>query len=419
MRRSSVVAASLLALSFFAALQSCSAGGSSSNTAGVTQDRSGQAPVLSDSPGKGGSVAPGDTPFMIDDQSLVDANGKPRNVGTESACDGVDENMNGIVDDVDKGKDGLCDCLHIGFLGELASDAGNKTGAFESWLNARSDIPVKHVGALDTITPEVLADLQVIVIGNLRQRGSSGFSAAETEAFSQWIQNGGGVISLAGYTANANDMIPTVALLQPTGLSYDYQGRGAGVLGVVTNGPPPVITHGIVAPDHPTVQGIKALGVFNAYPVTGDGEVIVREGTFVLAMAKEMGKGHVFAFADEWITQDTLWSPLARPQTPCQQGCTQCKSQCSNCDIQCSNCQLQPCEGGQQAAGAGGTCRRGCDQACTQCQTSCQTCEQTCTSCSALEQDDTLDIPRFWLNVIRWLTPANECQVPVPDVIVY
>jgi len=26
---------------------------------------------------------------------------------------------------------------------------------------------------------------------------------------------------------------------------------------------------------------------------------------------------------------------------------------------------------------------------------------------------------RFWLNLIRWLTPANECQVPIPDVIVY
>jgi len=415
MRRSSVVAASLLALSFFAALQSCSAGGGSSNAAGVTQGGPGQAPVLP-SPGKGGSVSPGDAPFMIDDQSLVDVNGKPRNVGSESACDGVDENMNGIVDDVDKGHDGLCDCLHIGFLGELASDAGNATGAFESWLNARSDIPVRHVGANDKITPEVLADLQVIVIGNLRQRGSSGFSTAEIDAFRQWLENGGGVISLAGYTANANDMIPTVALMQPTGLSYDYQGRGPGVLGT---GAPPVITHGIVAPDHPTVAGIHALGVYNAYPVTGDGQVIVREGTFNLAMAKELSAGHAYAFSDEWITQDLLWSPLTRPQTPCQQGCTQCKSQCGNCQIQCDNCQLQPCEGGQQAAGAGATCRRGCDQACTQCQTSCQTCEQTCTSCSALEQDDTLDIPRFWLNVIRWLTPANECQVPVPDVIVY
>jgi len=418
MRRSSVVAASLLALSFLAALQSCSAGGSPSDGTGVTQDPSGKGPVLpGNSPGKGGDALPADNPFLIDDRSLVDENGKPRNVGTESACDGIDENGNGITDDVDKGKDGLCDCLHIGFLGALASDAGNNTGAFESWLNARSDIPVAHIGARDAITADVLKDLQVIVIGNLAERkNAGGYSAAEIAAFRQWIENGGGAISLAGYSANETDITPTVALLQPTGLGYDYQGRGPGVLGT---GAPPVIVHGIVAPDHPTVAGIHALGVYNAYPVTGDGQVIVREGNFNLAMAKEVNAGHVYAFSDEWITQDLLWSPLTRPQTPCQQSCTQCKNQCGNCEIQCSNCQLQPCEGGQQAAGAGGTCRRGCDQACTQCQTNCQTCDQACTACSALEQDDTLDIPRFWLNVIRWLTPANECQVPVPAVIVY
>jgi hypothetical protein len=419
MRRSSVVAASLLALSFLAALQSCSAGGSATDGAGVTKDLPGQGPKLPSTPGTGAGTPSADNPFMIDDQSLVDENGKPRNVGTEAACDGIDENMNGIIDDVDKGKDGLCDCLHIGFLGELASDAGDKTGAFESWLIARSDVPFKHVGARDTLTPEVLADLQVLVIGNLRQRGSAGYSAAELEAFRQWIETGGGVISLAGYTANANDMLPTVQLLAPTGLSYQYQGLGAGVLGVVTNGPPPVIVHGILVPDHPTMTGIKALGVFNAYPVTGDGTVIVREGMYNLAMAKDLGGGHVYAFADEWITQDALWMPQTRPQTPCQQSCTQCTSTCNNCDTQCANCQLQPCEGGQQAATDGGVCRRGCDQSCTQCQSSCQTCQQACTACSALEQDDTLDIPRFWLNVLRWLTPANECQVPVPDRIVY
>src|SRR6186997_3020219 len=98
MRRSSVVAASLLALTLVAALQSCSAGGGSPGEAGVPQDPSGKGPVLpGNSPG-GSGTPPTDSPFMIDDQSLVDANGKPRNVGSESACDGVDENMNGITD---------------------------------------------------------------------------------------------------------------------------------------------------------------------------------------------------------------------------------------------------------------------------------------------------------------------------------
>src|SRR5688572_19925228 len=103
MRRSSVVAASLLALSFLAALQSCSAGGSPKDGTDVTQDQSAQAPKLPNTPSTGGGTPSADNPFMIDDQSLVDENGKPRNVGTEALCDGVDENMNGITDDVDKG----------------------------------------------------------------------------------------------------------------------------------------------------------------------------------------------------------------------------------------------------------------------------------------------------------------------------
>src|SRR4029079_14366316 len=97
---------------------------------------------------------------------------------------------------------------------------------------------------------------------------------------------------------NPNDMQPTVQLLAPTGMGYDLSVGGAGVLGMVMNGPPPVIVHGITAPDHPTVQGITALGVFNAYPVTGDGQVIVREGNYTLGGAKGIGGGHRVAVAE-------------------------------------------------------------------------------------------------------------------------
>jgi hypothetical protein len=417
---SRVLAASLLGLAFLASQQSCSAGGSSQGNVGVSDDGSQQVPVLPPPTGQG-SVMPGNgSGFQLEDESqLIDENAPPPNVGSETACDGIDENGNGITDDVDKGRDGLCDCLNIGFFGALASSNGNATGAFEAWLEARSDVPVRHIGARDTITADLLRPLQVLVVGNLSERGNAGFSAAELEALRNWIEvEGGGLMTLAGYTGNANDMAPTVALLAPTGMSYDYQGRGAGVLGVVMNGPPPVIVTDIPAPDHPSMEGIKAMGVFNAYPVVGDGQVIVRSGMFNLAMAKELGTGHVYVFSDEWITQDQLWSPMARPLTQCQQSCNQCANQCNQCDNNCSNCQMQPCQGGQQPPD-GGTCARGCDQACTQCTNNCNTCEAACAACSALEQDQTLDIPRFWLNVFRWLTPANECQVPVPTTIVY
>ena len=406
----SALATWVLAAAALVASAGCSAGGADQPSS-VSTGGPGALPP-------GGGSPSSDPAFLLDDDTqAVDANGNPLNIGSEVACDGLDENNNGIVDDVDQGKDGLCDCLRIGFLGALASDAGNATGAFESWLEERSDIPVAHIAARDPLTADVVRDLQVLVVGNLAERNNAGgYSAADVAALKQWIEvEGGGLMTLAGYSANSADITPTVALLAPLGLGYDFQGRGAGVLSM---GAPPMIVRGIVTPDHPTMDGITALGVYAAYPVVGDGQVIVREGLFDLAMAKTFGLGHVFAFSDEWITQDALWYPMMnRPLTPCQQGCNQCTMQCAACDQQCADCQLQPCEGGQQAAD--GMCRRGCDQGCQSCGTNCQSCEQVCQACSALEQMDQLDIPRFWLNVMRWLTPANECQVPVPPRVVF
>lgn len=402
-------------LALLAPALQCSAGGGAAPGAGVDLEGA-------DGPGHiepGGSTPSGADPFLLgDDGQAVDANGNPLNIGSELACDGIDENQNGIIDDVDRGRDGLCDCLRIGFLGALASDAGNQTGAFEAWLEERSDVPVTHIGARETLTAELLSDLQVLIIGNVAERGDAGYPAPEVEALRQWIDTeGGGLMSLAGYTARETDVVPTTSLLAPLGLGYDYQGRGPGVLGM--GQAPPVLVRGLLAPEHPVLDGISVLGVYLGYPVTGDGEVLVREGTFDLAMAKVIGTGHVLAFADEWITQDALWYPMMnRALTPCEQGCTQCTTQCVQCDQQCADCQQQPCAGGELPA-ADGTCARGCDQACQACSTNCESCEQTCADCSALEQQDQLDIPRFWLNALRWLTPANECQVPIPPRVVF
>jgi hypothetical protein len=358
--------------------------------------------------------------FTLDADALeaFEATRAQSSIGSELLCDGIDENENGIIDDVDVGRDGLCDCLRIGFLGTVASDAGNQTAAFEDWLEERSDIPVRHFDANAPLTADSFGDLQVLVVGNLSERANAGgYSPAEVEAVAAWVRDsGGGMITLAGYTAQEQHIVPTVQLLGPTGLSYDYQGRGPGVLGV---GAPPVITRGVVAPDHPTMEGLVAMGIYNAYPVIGDGEVIVREGNFNLAMTTPFGEGLVFAFSDEWITQDSLWYPLDNlPLTPCQQQCNQCNQQCDQCDRQCDACQEQPCTGGQVNVDAA-TCARGCDQGCESCTRNCNACAAQCQVCSADELNDRLDIPRFWLNTLRWLTPENECKVPIPTATIF
>jgi len=292
------------------------------------------------------SATPAPAPSLIDLTTGtldVPSNGSAANLGTETICDGKDDNQNGIIDDVDKGQDGLCDCLNIGFLGDIASDAGSNTTAFQTWLESRSSVPVTRLDARAELTATALAPIQVLIVGNMTARisgNSPAYSAAELGALKAWIEvRGAGMMTLAGFTGTESHMLPTTQLLNPFGLGYDYSGRGAGVLG---EGAPPMVITGIVA-QHPTVENVKALGVYYGYPVTGDGQVIIRERSFDLAMAKELGKGRVFSFGDEWITQDKLWQPGALPTD--------------------------------------------------------------------------LDVTQFWLNVISWLSPANECKVSIPKII--
>ncbi len=393
----------------------CAAGGGE----GSEPEQVPGAPSASSAGGAGARSASGEVgagPQLIGPGLAVEPGGVPANIGSETSCDGLDENNNGVIDDVDVGRDGLCDCLRIGFLGELASDAGNQTGAFEAWLEARSDIPVTHIGSDQPLTEATFEGLQVVVVGNLSRRASSGgFEAQEVEALHRWILQGGGLITLAGYTARDADVAPTAQLLTPTGLGYDYQGRGPGVLGM---GAPPVLVDGIAQPDHPTLAGIDVMGVYNAYPVVGDGDVLITGDGFTLAMAKLLGEGHLIVFSDEWITQDALWSdnPPPRQLSPCEQGCRQCEMRCESCDRQCTACEMQPCQGGQDPA-PGEPCVRGCDQACQSCSGQCGQCQATCDACIGDVVMGELDVPRFWLNSMRWLTPANECQVPVPTII--
>src|SRR4051812_41188923 len=119
MRRSKT-SVRLLSWLLFAAGLHCSAGGAPGSV-GVAGDGSGNAAPVVPPGGVPPAAGAKDPAFLIGDQGdAIDANGNPINIGSEAACDGVDENDNGIIDDVDKGKDGLCDCLHIGFLGGLA-----------------------------------------------------------------------------------------------------------------------------------------------------------------------------------------------------------------------------------------------------------------------------------------------------------
>jgi hypothetical protein len=234
-------------------------------------------------------------------------------------CDGVDNDHNGIVDDLDVGGDGVCDCLLIATLG-IPGEWG-EGDVFAAWLDERSDTGAASLGDA-VLTSELLAGYQVIVVQDIRGRT---YSAAEVTALQNWIEAGGGLMTLIGY-GDSTERTNVNTLLAPSGIQYDSA--------AILPGSPtiPVTTWNT----HPVADMITQVGVDNGYEVVGAGTVIAQEGGFDLLRGNSLGAGKVLVWGDEWITYDSEWE--GHPEY-----------------------QLQ----------------------------------------------------RFWLNAIKWLTPAAQCQVPI------
>jgi hypothetical protein len=225
--------------------------------------------------------------------SRADAAVDAHSVAAE-VCDGMDNDGNGTVDDVDVGNDGVCDCLLIATLGKVGGSG--KGDVFGGWLDARSDNAATDL-ADQTLTPELLARFQVIVAQDIHDQRA--YTAAEIDALQRWVENGGGLLTLIGY-AGVEERTNANAILARFGIDYGDKPilprSGGKTIAVKTWQP------------HPVTAGVASVGVDNGYPVQGAGTVLASEGGFDLLRAKEVGSGHVLAWGDEWITYNTEWA---------------------------------------------------------------------------------------------------------------
>lgn len=257
--------------------------------------------------------------------------------GTPETCDGLDNDANGVVDDLDAGNDGVCDCLMIATLGDIGpwSNGGN---LFTAWLDTRSPQGAVALGA-QPLTPELLAPFQVIVTLHVATSEASGngrtarahpvFTDAEVSAFQAWVHAGGGVMTTAGYTHDEGAEVANVnRLLASVGMGYSVTRLGLG--GFVTRWEP-----------HPVTSGVRNILTENGLEPEGTGMTIAlgTNGQVALQVA-QVDQGRVVVWGDEWITYDSEWQDV----------------------------------GDQQ-------------------------------------------VELFWLNILKWLSPPNECQVPIPPSI--
>lgn len=169
---------------------------------------------------------------------------------------------------------------------------------FKTWLaNAGPMGKVDDLGDV-VLTAALLAPYRMLVVQNAWPLHA--FSAEEVAVVKAWVEAGGGMLTLAGYDGYPGSMDNANTLLAPFGLTYGkvlvLYGGGTTV---------PVTTWKM---PHPVTKGITKIGVDNGFEVLGGGTVIGSENGIVALRAVDAGKGHVLAWADEWITFDTEWA---------------------------------------------------------------------------------------------------------------
>lgn len=210
----------------------------------------------------------------------------------EQTCDGLDDDCNGFIDDIDAGGDGICDCLAIALVGTSGSLAASQ---FQQWLIDRGT-------STDRIDPPlvdatVLDAYDVVILDQLTRA----YTPAEAMAFDAWVNAGGGLMAMTGHTSSpvSAQQWPN-GILGPMGLEY----QGALLDGPVTDFLP-----------HPTTTGLTSVTFLGGFEVVatipGQSDVVARlPGMVPAAQAQERGAGKVFVWGDEWIEYDSEWAAL-------------------------------------------------------------------------------------------------------------
>jgi len=236
---------------------------------------------------------------------------RPAGSSTE-VCDGVDNDENGIVDDVDAEMDGVCDCLNIATIGAIGpwSNGGN---VFKQWLDLRSPRSAVELGN-QIITDELLEPYQVIVLLYVATFQVTGmvrsvaphhtFSPDEVAAFERWVSRGGGVLTTTGYSGDEQHEVENVnRLLAPFSLGY-----------VTVNQE----LHGYIEAwtPHPVTDGVMRIFTDNGVPpMSSVGLSLARDSSGHLALqVAEVGLGHVVVWGDDWITYDSQWQDVRDQQ---------------------------------------------------------------------------------------------------------
>ncbi len=263
---------------------------------------------------------------------------------------------------------GECTCINIASIGRTATYGlgEDNTDAFVNWLNDNSSAVVDLHITKPMLTMDFLLNYDVIILQALEvdEYGALWtFTADEAAALAQWVEAGGGLITLMGYGADAHEVEPTNHLLQFANISYNRDdpfttcpdnmcycwGNSISVQGL--------------DPSHPVSANITRLPLFHGRSITApNGTVIGTAEGVVYAVGQQVGNGRIFAFADEWVTYTSQWLGTGQMQ-----------------EINT----YDPC--------------------------------YDATNNWMMTADKVFQVAQFWYNAIRWVAPLMECEFRIED----
>lgn len=223
-----------------------------------------------------------------------------------------------------------CPPFRLAVLGKPGKWGANPNGdpdtALQDWLNSSSagTAQVDNFTARTTLTPEFLAHYNVIILASLSEDSNMGpwwtFSADESAAFSAWVQNGGGVISLTGYSGDPGEITPVNQLIGFSGITYSADGVWGTCADVQTCN----CTHSNTLSEwnrtDPVVAQLASGMTFVGYELgrtinaPSDSHVAATVGGATPTLVgKVVGKGRVLAYGDEWVTYTSQWTGAGNP----------------------------------------------------------------------------------------------------------
>ncbi len=239
------------------------------------------------------------------------------------------------------GEDCVCPTLNVAVVGKPGAWGDGDDSAFQDWLESSSAGTARVANYLDKpeFTADFLAGYDVIILASLGNDSVNGpwwtFSSAELVAFQEWIENqGGGVISLSGYSADAAEINAKNSLLAFSGVAYEEPNISPPC--IIENADQNKMCYQCGNPyqivewnrSDPVIQnlslGVTMIGIDGGHPVTAPADAFVAVTTTTDAtvnnwlVGKIVGTGRVLVYADEWITYTNQWSGQGSVDPNCE-----------------------------------------------------------------------------------------------------